>query len=66
MVYKAGYRHIGTRIQDTKEVVPTGDTLTVSAMFIAPKKAGEYNSYFTLKVGSRIFCGMVVSFTVKD
>lgn len=66
LVYTGGYRHEGTRIQDTKETVPPGDTLRVSAFFIAPKVAGEYQSYFTLQVGKRQFCGMKISFVIKD
>jgi hypothetical protein len=66
LVYTGGYRHEGTRIQDTKETVPPGDTLRVSAFFIAPKVAGEYRSFFTLMVGNRQFCGMKIEFVVKD
>ncbi|HCR69822.1 MAG TPA: hypothetical protein DIW23_00130 [Anaerolineae bacterium] len=66
LVYKSGYRHEGTKIQDTKETVPPGDTLRVSAFFIAPKNAGEYRSFFTLMVGNRQFCGMKIEFVVKD
>jgi Ig-like domain from next to BRCA1 gene len=65
LVYRGGYRHENTKIQDTTETVAPGDTLTVSAFFIAPKKAGDYNSYFALKVGRDEFCGMSISFTVK-
>lgn len=66
LVYRAGYRHENTKIQDTTETVAPGDTLTVSALFIAPKKGGDYNSYFDLMVGKKKFCGMAISFTVKD
>lgn len=66
LVYTGGYRHEGTRIQDTKETVPPGDTLRVSAFFIAPKAAGEYQSFFTLQVGKRQFCGMKISFVIKE
>lgn len=66
LVYTGGYRHEGTRIQDTKETVPPGDTLRVSAFFIAPKAAGEYQSFFTLQVGKRQFCGMKISFVIED
>jgi hypothetical protein len=66
LVYTGGYRHEGTKIQDTKETVPPGDTLRVSAFFIAPKTAGEYRSFFALMVGNRQFCGMKIEFVVKD
>lgn len=66
LIYTGGYRHENTKIQDTTETVPPGDTLTVGAKFIAPKTAGDYNSYFKLMVGNYQFCGMVVSFTVED
>ncbi len=65
-VYTGGYRHESTKIQDTKETVPPGDTLRVSALFIAPKKAGEYRSFFVLQVGKLQFCSMKVEFVVKD
>jgi hypothetical protein len=65
-VYKGGYRHENTRIQDTKEFVPPGDTLRVSAFFIAPKVAGEYRSFFALQVGKLQFCSMKIEFVVKD
>lgn len=65
-VYKGGYRHENTKIQDTKEFVPPGDTLRVSALFIAPKNAGEYRSFFALQVGKLQFCHMKVEFVVKD
>src|SRR5690606_24746727 len=66
LIYTGGYRHDNTKIQDTTQTVPPGGTLTVSAKFTAPKTAGDYNSYFQLMVGNYQFCGMVVSFTVKE
>jgi hypothetical protein len=66
LVYTGGYRHEGTKIQDTKETVPPGSTLRVSAFFIAPKAAGEYRSFFALQVGNRQYCGMKIEFVVKD
>jgi hypothetical protein len=36
----------------------------MGAEFFSPKKEGEYNSYFVLKVGNRKFCGMAISFEV--
>jgi hypothetical protein len=66
LVYTGGYRHEGTKIQDTKETVPPGDTLRVSAFFVAPKNPGEYRSFFALQVGNREFCGMKIEFVVKD
>lgn len=65
-VYTGGYRHEGTKIQDTKETVVPGDTLRLSAFFIAPKNPGEYRSFFTLMVGQRQFCSMKIEFVVKD
>ncbi|MDP1545540.1 MAG: NBR1-Ig-like domain-containing protein [Anaerolineales bacterium] len=64
-VYTGGYRHEGTKIQDFRTNVPRGGTGTVSATFVAPKAPGEYNSFFTLKVGNREFCGMRIIFEVQ-
>lgn len=65
-VYKGGYRHESTKIQDTKETVPPGDTLRVSAFFIAPKNPGEYRSFFALQVGKLQFCSMKIEFIIKE
>lgn len=65
-VYTGGYRHEGTKIQDLPRNAPSGGTVVVGARFIAPKKAGEYSSYFTLMVGRRSFCGMKISFVVEE
>lgn len=57
-VYKSGFRHENTKIQDLTGNIRSGGQITVSADFIAPKKPGEYNTYFTLQVGKQQFCGM--------
>jgi hypothetical protein len=63
-VYKSGFRHENTKIQDLKGNIGPGGQITVSADFIAPKKPGEYNTYFTLQVGKQQFCGMRNAFIV--
>jgi hypothetical protein len=63
-VYRSGFRHENTKIQDLTGNIGTGGQITVSADFIAPKKPGEYNTYFTLQVGKQQFCGMRNTFIV--
>ena len=66
LVYRGGYRHDGTKIIDITQNAGSGGTIRVGARFIAPKNAGEYQSFFTLQVGKRQFCGMKISFEIKD
>lgn len=66
LVYRGGWRHDGTRIIDITENGGPGATVRVGARFIAPKAAGEYQSFFVLKVGKREFCSMKISFVIKD
>ncbi|KXK15214.1 MAG: hypothetical protein UZ14_CFX002000655 [Chloroflexi bacterium OLB14] len=66
LVYKGGYRHDGTKIIDITENGGPGSTVRVGTRFTAPKTAGEYQSFFVLKVGSTTFCSMKISFVIKD
>lgn len=66
VIYTGGWRHENTRIQDFHANVPTGGRIKVTASFIAPKREGEYNSYFTLMVGNRRFCQLAISFGVVE
>jgi len=66
MVYTGGYRHEGTKIRDFVISVPSGGRIGLQATFIAPKVAGEYNTYFTLMVGKKQFCQMKYTFLVGD
>lgn len=66
LVYRAGYRHDGTRIIDTTENTAPGGTIRVGTKFIAPKVAGEYQSYFVLKVGNEEFCSMKIAFVINE
>jgi hypothetical protein len=66
LVYIGGLRHEGTKIQDFNRSVPSGGEIQVGAVFITPKKAGEYSTFFTLQVGKREFCNMVYYFTVEE
>lgn len=65
-VYSGGYRHEETKIQDFTRNVSTGQTVTVSASFHAPKKPGIYQTFFNLMVGKRIFCGIKYIFEVYE
>lgn len=66
IVYKSGFRHEETKIQDMPRTVPSGGEIKVTATFIAPKFAGEYQSFFHLTVGKRDFCGMYYIFKVIE
>jgi hypothetical protein len=66
LVYTGGYRHDGTKIIDITEFASPGTTARVGARFVAPKAAGEYQSFFVLKVGNTTFCSMKISFVIKD
>ncbi len=57
LVYKSGFRHEGTKIQDLYRPVASGGEVKLSATFIAPQKANEYQSFFYMTVGRRKFCG---------
>ena len=65
-VYTGGYRHEGTKIQDFTKSVPSGGEIWVRASFIAPKRAGDYQTFFTLTVGKRRFCSVAYFFTVSE
>lgn len=66
LVYTGGYRHEGSKIQDIKQSTSTGGTIRVGAKFTAPKAPGEYQSFFTLQVGNRPFCGMKILFVINE
>ena len=66
LVYVGGLRHEGTKIQDFNRSVPSGGEIQVGAVFIAPKSAGEYSTFFTLLVGKREFCRMQYYFFVEE
>ena len=65
-VYKSGYRHEGTRIQDLDRYVASGNRVTFQVKYIAPKKAGIYYSAWELRVGSYPFCGIQFEFEVQN
>lgn len=65
-VYRGGYRHEETKIQDFDRSVPPGGEIWVRASFIAPKKAGDYQTFFYLQVGRRQFCPVAYYFTVEE
>ena len=63
-VYKSGLVQEDARIQDLRSTVASGSLATFKVFYKAPKKAGEYGAVWTLKVGSRSFCGMSMFFEV--
>lgn len=65
-VYTGGFRHENTRIQDFFRSVPSGGEIKVTASFIAPKRAGDYSTFFALTVGKRKFCPVAYYFTVEE
>ena len=65
-VYKSGYRHDGRVIKDISSEVEPGRSLTLKVSFTAPKTAGERTAIWTLKVGNHPFCGMKITFDVKE
>lgn len=65
-IYKSGYRHEERKIQDLSSTVASGRSVTLKALYIAPKKPGIYTAIWTLKVGNRPFCGMKMFFEVPE
>jgi hypothetical protein len=65
-VWKSGFRHEETKIQDFPNTIPSGGEVKLTATFVAPKKAGEYQSFFHLMVGKKNFCGMYYIFKVIE
>jgi hypothetical protein len=65
-VYTGGFRHEETRIQDFTRNVPSGGEVRVSASFIAPERPDMYQTFFTLQVGRRQFCGIKYVFYVAE
>ena len=66
MVYAGGYRHEETKIQDFPKSVSPGGEIWVRASFIAPKKSGEYQTFFNLTVGKKEFCHLAYFFAVEE
>ena len=66
LVYTGGFRHEGKKIQDFTRTVSPGQRVTVGASFIAPKLAGQYQTFFKLMVGKRLFCGIKYTFVVRE
>lgn len=66
LVYKGGFRHEETKIQDFPQSVDPGNEIWIRASFIAPKAAGDYATYFTLMVGKKRFCPVAYYFTVEE
>lgn len=65
-VWKSGFRNEETKIQDFPGTIPSGGEVKLYATFIAPKKAGDYQSFFHLTVGKKDFCGMYYIFKVVE
>lgn len=65
-VWKGGYRHEETKIQDFPRSVPSGGEVKLTATFIAPKREGEYQSFFHFTVGKKDFCRVYYVFGVIE
>ncbi|HNK64668.1 MAG TPA: NBR1-Ig-like domain-containing protein [Anaerolineales bacterium] len=65
-VYTGGYRPEGTKIKDFTKNVTTGQKISMTATFIAPKTPSEYQTFFTLQVGNHQFCSMKIAFEVIE
>ncbi len=65
-VWKSGFRNEETKIQDFQSTIPSGGEVKLYATFVAPKKAGDYQSFFHLTVGKKNFCGMYYIFKVIE
>lgn len=66
LIYKAGFRNEGTKIQDLYRPVGSGGEIKLYATFVAPKKANEYQSFFHLTVGRKKFCPLYYVFLVEE
>lgn len=68
-VYKGGIRHVdATGVQDIRSTVGFGKSISVGAKFIAPRRVGEYNSRYVLRVDATWvteFCNLRMTITVK-
>jgi len=67
-VYTGGYRHEGRRIQDLPRTITPGNRITLHVDFIAPRgdtTSVIYDSFWSLQVGRRSFCGVKLSFEVE-
>ncbi len=65
-IYKGGYKHDSTRIQDLRSTVGSGSVASIGAVFTAPNRTGEYRGYYVLKVGNNEFCPMWIDFVVTN
>lgn len=63
-VYKSGLRQEEGRLQDIPSTVGPGSLLTLKVLFKAPKSPGFHASVWTLRVGSKNFCGLKMFFEV--
>ena len=64
-IYAAGYRSDERPIQDLRSTVAPGGTITLKVRLTASKFPGNYNTYWSLRVGNTKFCHMKQSFEVK-
>lgn len=64
-VYMTGYGTEARKIQDLPVSVSSGGNITLRVSYVAPKSDGIYNVFWSLRVGSKYFCPMKVTFEVK-
>lgn len=64
VVYASGADlHIGKPYIDIPATVGPGGKTTVTITLVAPKRAGDYSTRWSLKVGRTEFCGLKFTFT---
>ena len=66
VVYHSGeHMEINRRIIDLPRSVPPGDSITIKITMMAPAKPGDYHTIWSLKVGNREFCQMILYISVQ-
>jgi hypothetical protein len=64
-VYTGGYRNDEKHIQDLRTTVAPGKSIKLKVLLTAPKTPGDYNVFWSLKVGNTFFCHMKHTFNIN-
>jgi hypothetical protein len=64
-IYSSGDQFHKVTGYDLQDDVSPGSTTTLGVDMVAPKTAGSYTTYWTLRVGDSTFCKVSVSIVVK-
>ena len=64
LVYVSGAQLTGTTIVDLPRGLDSGNFFNIGINMIAPKIAGHYTTYWTLKAGGQTFCGLSLEIKV--